>query len=112
MSEAESSALNDLKGMRTRERNNVTRFCWAINVFTQEASAEDCEYYGYHLYNTPIRLESLDDAIQDFRSDAEYYEDVETCEEYIDTAKRAILRASGELENRFVASEASTAFRM
>jgi hypothetical protein len=52
---------------------------------------------------------SLDDAIHDFLSDAEYDEDVETCEEYIDKAKRVILRASRELENRFVDSAASTA---
>jgi hypothetical protein len=79
-----------------------------INGFTQETSAEDCEYYGYHLYNALIRLRSLDDAIQDFLSNAQYYKDVEICEEYTDKAKRAILRASGELENRFLASAAST----
>jgi hypothetical protein len=78
MNETESSELNDLKGMRTRERNNITCFCSAINGFTQGTSAEDSEYYGYHLYNTLIRLELLDDAIHDFLFDVEYYEDVET----------------------------------
>jgi transposase len=39
---------------------------------------------GYRLQKTLSRVVSLDDAIHDFLSDAEYYENVGTCEEYID----------------------------
>jgi hypothetical protein len=44
----------------------------------------------------------LDNAIQDLLDDSA---DVETCEEYIDSAKRALLKATLEIESRLASSE-------
>jgi hypothetical protein len=82
-------------------------FSSGISGFTQETSAEDYEHYRDRLQETLSHLLSLDDAIHDLLSNAEYDEDVATCEEYIDKAKRAIRKASRELESRLVGSAAS-----
>jgi hypothetical protein len=42
----------------------------------------------------------LDDAIQDLLEDREYTVDVKTCEEYVDSAKRALLRDNKEIGRR------------
>jgi len=46
----------------------------------------------------------LDDSIQDLLEDGEYTADVEVCEEYIDSAKRAILKANQEIGRRLASS--------
>ena len=52
------------------------------------------------------QLVRLDDAIQDLLEDEEYTVDVETCKEYIDSAKRALLKANQEIGRRLVSSAA------
>jgi len=49
----------------------------------------------------------LDDAIQDLLEDHEYTVDVETCEEYIDSAKRALLKVNQEIGRRLASSAAN-----
>ena len=49
----------------------------------------------------------LDDAIQDLLEDREHTVDVETCEEYIDSAKRAHLKANQEIGRSFASSAAN-----
>jgi hypothetical protein len=44
----------------------------------------------------------LDEAIQDLLEDREYTDDVETCEEYIDSVKRALLKTNQEIGRRLV----------
>ena len=46
----------------------------------------------------------LDDAIQDLLEDREYAVDVETCEEYIDSAKQALLKANQVIGRRLALS--------
>jgi hypothetical protein len=53
------------------------------------------------------RLISLDDAIHDLLSESEYTDDAERCEEYIDSAKRAIRKASRAIERKLAASTAN-----
>jgi len=50
------------------------------------------------------QLVRLDDSIQDLLEDGEYTADVEVCEEYIDSAKRAILKAKQEIGRRLASS--------
>jgi hypothetical protein len=49
----------------------------------------------------------LDEAIEDLLEDREYTADVETCEEYIDSAKRALLKANEEIVRRLASSAAN-----
>jgi hypothetical protein len=49
----------------------------------------------------------LDDAIQDILEDREYTADVETCEEYIDSAKPAVLKTNQETGRRLASSAAN-----
>ena len=49
----------------------------------------------------------MDDAIQDLLEDREYTVDVETCEEYIDSAKRSLLKANQEIGRRLASSAAN-----
>jgi hypothetical protein len=52
------------------------------------------------------RLTDLDDAIHDLLSDAEYATDEEKCEEYIDSAKLAIQKATRAIRRKLAASVA------
>jgi len=49
-------------------------------------------------------LTRLDDFIQGSLNDVEYATDVETCEVYIDSAKRAIYKATRAIDSRLLAS--------
>jgi hypothetical protein len=51
------------------------------------------------LHETLCRLTSLDDETHELLNDSEYDADLQKCEEYIESAKRAILRTSREMES-------------
>jgi hypothetical protein len=98
--------LHNLKRKRARERDNVTRFTTAINGFTEDTSLNDYKHYRVRLEDTLKQMTKLDDAIHDLLSDEEYDSDIINCEEYIDKAKRAILKATRGTENKFFSSTA------
>ena len=104
MSEAE---IKKLKRKRITERAKATRFISTINEFTGHTSLDDYEHYRGRLQETLDQLVRLDDFIQDLLEDSEYTADVEVCEEYIDSAKRAILKANQEIGRRLAFSAAS-----
>ena len=104
MSEAE---IKKLKRKRITERAKATRFITTINEFTGDTPLDECEHYRARLQETLDRLVRLDDSIQDLLEDSEYTADVEVCEEYIDSAKRAILKANQEIGRRLASSAAS-----
>jgi hypothetical protein len=52
----------------------------------------------------------LDDCIHDLLSDNEYYADVAICEDYIDTAKRAIQKPARGIDKRLPAAKADLTF--
>ena len=101
MSDAERKKLNR---KRTTERAKATRFITTINEFTGDTPLDDYEHYGGRLQETLDQLVRLDDSIQDLLEDGEYTADVEVCEEYIDSAKRAILKANQEIGRRLTSS--------
>lgn len=76
----------------------------AINAFWDATSLDDYQHYQGRLQDTLDKLVTLDDAINDLLSDAEFDSDSVTCEEYIDSAKRALLRAARGIENRLALS--------
>ena len=98
------SRLHILKRKRTRERSTATRFMTAINEFNDTTSLDDCQHYKDRLQDTLDKLVSLDDSIQDLLTDTEFDADVEKCEEYIDSAKRALRLVSRHIDNRLAAS--------
>ena len=71
----------------------ATRFITTINEFTDDSPLDDYEHYRGRLQETPDQLVRLDDSIEDLLEDNEYTANVEACEEYIDSAKRALLKA-------------------
>jgi hypothetical protein len=85
----------------------ATRFVTAINESTGNTSLDDYEHYRGRLQETLEQLVRLDDAIQGLLEDREYTVDVETCEEYINSAKRALLKANQEIGRRLVSSAAN-----
>jgi hypothetical protein len=93
-----------LKRRRTRERANITHFVTEVGKFTDTTPLDDYEYYKDRLKETLVRITSLDDEIHDLSDDNEYEADLPKCEEYIESAKRAILRTSRHIEKRFVTS--------
>ena len=101
MSDAE---INKLKRKRTTERAKATRFITTINEFTDDNPLDDYEHYKGRLQETLDQLARLDDSIQDLLEDSEYTADVEACEEYIDSAKRALLKAKQEIERNMASS--------
>ena len=82
--------LHILRSKRTTLRSNITRFATAINDSTEETTLEVSEHYRNRLQETLDYLTSLDDSIHGLLNDAENATDVESCEVYIDSAKRAI----------------------
>jgi hypothetical protein len=62
--------------------------------FDDTTSLDDLEHYRGRLQETLDKLLSLDNAIHDLLSDEEYAEDTKLCEDYIDRAKRPILKAN------------------
>jgi len=65
---------------------------------------EDCEYYNDRLREMLGLLTSLDDKVHELIDDSEYDVDVQICEEYIECAKRAILRTSCQMERHLATS--------
>jgi len=101
------SDIRKLKRKRTTERTKATRFITAINESTGNTPLDDYEHYRGRLQETLDQLVRLNDAIQDLLEDREYTVDVETCEEYTDSAKRALLKANQEIGRRLVSSTAN-----
>ena len=108
MSEAE---IKKLKRKRTTERAKATRFITTINEFTGDTPLDDYEHYRGRLQETLDQLVRLGDSIQDLLEDSKYTADVEVCEEYIDSAKRAILEANQETGRRLASSAIGIAIR-
>jgi hypothetical protein len=99
MQDAEAvKRLHNLKRRRARERGNVTRFVTGVGRFTHSTAMEDYEYYQDRLREALRRMTGLDEEIHELMDDCEYNADVHKCEEYIESAKRAILRISRQME--------------
>jgi len=96
-----------LKRKRTTERAKATRFITTINEFKGDTPLDDYEHYRGRLQETLDQLVRLDDSIEDLLEDSEYAGEVEVCEEYIDSAKRAILKANQEFGRRLALSAAN-----
>lgn len=105
--EACKKQLAALKRRRTRERGNVTRFLADIGKLTDDSSLEDFQYYRERLQETLVRLTSLDDEVHEQLDDGDYEADVQKCEEYIDSSKRAIIKLSNIIEKRLTISTAN-----
>jgi transcription termination factor NusB len=99
--------LHNLKRRRARERSNITRFVTEVENFTDITTLEDYEYFKDRLHETLGRITSLDDQIHELLDDSEYNADLQRCEEYIESAKRAILRTSRQIERHLAASTAN-----
>ena len=99
-----TNELHNLKRKRAREWGNATRFITAINGFSEASSLDDYQHYQGRLQDNLDKLLTLDDAIHDLLSDPEFDSDSATCEEYIDSAKRALLLAARGTENRLALS--------
>jgi hypothetical protein len=104
MAEPPVDKLHNLKRKRTRERTLITRFVTEINGFTETTTADDYQYSIGRLQETLNKLTLLDDAIHDLLSDSEFQTDIEKCEEYIDSAKRAIQRAARGMDEKLAVS--------
>ena len=83
------------------------RFITAINESTENIPLDDYEHYRGRLQETQNQLVRLDDAIQDLSEDHEYTVDVEMCEEYINSVKRAIVKANQEIGRRIASYAAN-----
>jgi len=101
------SEIRTLKRKRTTERTSATRFIAAINESTENNPLDDYEHCRGRLQETLDQLVRLDDAIKDLLEDRQYTVDVETCEEYIDSAKRTLQKANQEIGRRLVSSAAN-----
>jgi hypothetical protein len=99
-----SDTIKKLKRKRTTQRTKATRFITTINEFTGDTPLDGYEHYRGRLQETLDQLVRLDDSIQDLLEDNEYTTDVEVCEEYLDSAKRAILKANQEIGRRVASS--------
>jgi len=89
-----------LKRKRATLGSNITRCATAINDSTDATTSDDLEYYRNRLQETLDQLTSLDDSIHGSLNDIEYATDAETCEVYIDSANRAIYKATRAIDNR------------
>jgi len=96
--------LHNLRRRRAREGGNITCFVTELRKFTDTTTLEDYEYYKDGLHETLGRLTSLDDEIHELLDDSEYDADLQKCEEYIESAKRAILRTSRQMERHLAIS--------
>ena len=65
------------------------------------------EYYNDRLRETLGRLTILDDEVHDLLDDSDFDTDLQKCEEYIESAKRAILRTSRQMERHLATSTAN-----
>ena len=104
MSDAE---LKKLKRKRNSERAKAIRFITTLNQFTDDNLLDDYEHYRGRLQETLDQLVRLNDSIQDLLEDSDYTADVEACEEYIDSAKRALLKVKQEIGRRLASSAAN-----
>jgi len=89
-----------VKRKRATLRSNITRFAMAINDATEGTTPDDLKKYHNRLQETLDHLTSLDDSIHGSLKDVEYATDVESCEVYIDSAKRAIHKATSAVDSR------------
>jgi hypothetical protein len=99
--------MHNLKRRRARERGNITGFVTEVGRFTDTTALEDYEYYQDRLREALGQLTSLDDEIHELIDDSEYDVDVQKCEEYIESAKRAILRTLRQMEKLLALSTAN-----
>jgi len=99
--------LPKLKSKRATLRSNITLFATAINASTEETMLEVLEHYRNRLQETLNYLTSLDESIHGLLDDAEYATDVESCEVYIDSAKRAIHKATRTIDSKLSAAMSS-----
>ena len=83
-----------LKRKRATLLSNVIRCATAIKDCTDATTSDDLEYYRNRLQETLDQLTILDDSIHGSLNDIEYTADVQNCETYIDSAKRAIYKAT------------------
>ena len=103
-----SDNLTILKRKRAILRSNITKFVTDINDTMEGTTPDDLEHFGNRLQETLDQLTSLDDAIHGSLNDVEYATDVETCEVYIDSAKRAPYKAARAIDSRLSASMSTT----
>jgi sulfopyruvate decarboxylase TPP-binding subunit len=96
------SVIRKLKRKRTAERTKATRFITAKNESTVNTPLDDYEHKRGRLQETLDQVVRLGDAIQYLLEEREYTVNVETCEEYIDSAKRVLLKANQEIGGRLV----------
>jgi hypothetical protein len=99
--------LHKLKRRCARERGNITSFVTEVGRFTDTTALEDYEYYQDRLREDLGTITSLDDEIHELIDDSEYDADVQKCEEYIECAKRAILRTSRQIKKLLALSAAN-----
>jgi hypothetical protein len=97
-----------LKRKRTTLRSKITRFRTTINDSTEGTTLDDLEHYRNRLQETLDHLTSLDDSIHASLNDVEYAANVESCEVYIESAKRAIYKATRVIDSKLSASMSST----
>jgi hypothetical protein len=99
-----SDNLPILKRKRATLHSNITSFLTAFNDDMEGTTPDDLEHFGNRLQETLDQLTSLDDAIHGSLNDVEYATDVETCEVYIDSAKRATYKAARAIDFTLSAS--------
>jgi hypothetical protein len=99
--------FSTLKRKRATLHSNVTKFSAAINNSADATTLEDLEHYRGRLQETLDRLVSLDDSIHDLLNNKEYAADVDICETYIDTSKRAIYKAARAIDSKLSTSVSS-----
>ena len=95
----------EAKAHHREDKGDLVYYChqWAHGEYPP---LDDYEHYRGRLQETLDQLIRLDDAIRDLLEDHEYIVDVETCEEYIDSAKRALLKANQDIGRRLAPSAA------
>jgi len=107
MQDAEASKkLPNFKRRRARERRNITLFVTEVGKSTDTTTLEDCEYYNERTRETLGRLTSLDE-VHELLDDSECDADLQKCEEYIESAKCAVLWTSGQMERHLATSTAN-----
>jgi hypothetical protein len=103
MSDAE---MKNLKRKRTTERTKATRFITTIHEYTNHSPLDGNEHYRGRLQVSLDQLVRLDDCIKELLEDSEYTADVEAYEDYIDSAKRAIIKVNQDIGRRSASSAA------
>jgi hypothetical protein len=82
-------------------------FVKKVGKFTDATKLEDREFYKDRLHETLGRITSLNDEIREIIDDSEYDADLQRCEEYIESTKRAILWNSRQIERHLATSTAN-----